>query len=301
MKRASWICTISAFLLASTISTASMAGSLCTCEDWDKDGRYGVVLNRDGKKSVLQSNRGDYSECMGILATLEQCQTVPVSEPNASLCTCEDWDKDGRYGVVLNSDGKKSVLKSNRGDYNQCMEVLATLDQCQTAPAPDLNASPCTCEDWDKDGRYGVVFNSDGKKSVLKSNRGDYSQCMAVLATLDQCKPAPAPDLAGSICTCEDWDKDGRFGLVLYQARKERPKVLKSNVGDYYKCNAFKSNLDKCSQAGNLCACEDWDKDGRFGVVLYQGVGAEKPVVLKSNIGDYNECISAKPAFNQCR
>lgn len=42
-------------------------------------------------------------------------------------CTCEDWDRDGRFGVVL--DGK--VLKGNVGDYGTCMRNLLTIPQCR--------------------------------------------------------------------------------------------------------------------------------------------------------------------------
>lgn len=106
---------------------------------------------------------------------------------------------------------------------------------------------------------------------------------------------------AGSVCTCEDWDEDGRFGVVLYHTvNNNNMSVVKSNIGNYYQCISFKSGLDICSGKTNLCACEDWDKDGRFGVVLYNGLESKKPTVLKPNMGNFYECTSFKSSLSQC-
>ena len=48
----------------------------------------------------------------------------PVMRHNR--CTCEDWNNDGRFGVVL---GRK-VLRSNYGTYAQCMNHADTLKEC---------------------------------------------------------------------------------------------------------------------------------------------------------------------------
>jgi len=99
----------------------------------------------------------------------------------------------------------------------------------------------CTCEDWDKDGRFGAVLHKlKIDKKVLKSNIGDYKQCAAHKSSLNRCNGKL------DLCACEDWDKDGRFGIVLYKVKKKSPRVLKSNIGDYYKCNAFKPSLSRC-------------------------------------------------------
>ena len=45
-------------------------------------------------------------------------------------CSCEDWDNDGRFGIVLN--GK--VLKSNVGDYSACMQLADGLPECRHRP-----------------------------------------------------------------------------------------------------------------------------------------------------------------------
>ncbi len=50
-----------------------------------------------------------------------------ASVKSRNICTCEDWDGDKRYGVVLNN----KVLKSNVGTYNRCMRVTSTLDKCR--------------------------------------------------------------------------------------------------------------------------------------------------------------------------
>ncbi len=55
----------------------------------------------------------------------------------------------------------------------------------------------------------------------------------------------------------------------------------------------------KCNQSGNACTCEDWDKDGRFGVVLYKGVGS--PKVLKANKGHYYDCTAYKSKLSKCQ
>jgi hypothetical protein len=91
----------------------AVSGNRCTCEDWDDDGRYGVVLN--GR--VLRGNVGSYGDCMGVANELKPC---------TAQCTCEDWDDDGRYGVVLG--GK--VLRGNVGTYGECMRLANDLEQC---------------------------------------------------------------------------------------------------------------------------------------------------------------------------
>ena len=48
----------------------------------------------------------------------------PVMKHNR--CSCEDWNNDGEFGVVL---GRK-VLRSNYGTYAQCMNFADTLDEC---------------------------------------------------------------------------------------------------------------------------------------------------------------------------
>lgn len=111
----------------------------------------------------------------------------PDSTSVALRCTCEDWNKDGLYGVVLN--GK--VLSANYGPYAKCMDYARSLSQCRSAPPvsqpekPPTSKNVCTCEDWDRDGRYGVVLNG---KTVLSPNVGAYDRCMSRARSISQCQ-----------------------------------------------------------------------------------------------------------------
>ena len=100
-------------------------GTDCTCEDWNYDGKFGVVL----KGKILKSNIGPYEVCMHYAATLSQCRAEDLrpDRPPGTDCTCEDWNNDGKFGVVL----KGKILKSNIGPYEVCMRYAATLSQCQ--------------------------------------------------------------------------------------------------------------------------------------------------------------------------
>lgn len=42
------------------------------------------------------------------------------------VCTCEDWNKDGAYGVVLG----KEIISANYGPHAKCMAYAATLGVC---------------------------------------------------------------------------------------------------------------------------------------------------------------------------
>lgn len=111
----------------------------------------------------------------------------PVRAPADLRCTCEDWDRDGRYGVVLSS----KILAGNYGPYAKCMQYAQSLSQCRSAqpvakpktPPPPRNA--CTCEDWDRDGRFGVVLNG---KTVLAPNVGSVESCKARAQAFSQCR-----------------------------------------------------------------------------------------------------------------
>lgn len=100
----------------------------CTCEDWNHDGSFGVVLNG----SILHANYGPYSECLTYARSLNRCRIdkappPPKVTPKKGSCTCEDWDRDGRYGVVLNG---KTVLSPNVGSYEHCLRRLKSLSGC---------------------------------------------------------------------------------------------------------------------------------------------------------------------------
>ena len=51
-----------------------MRKNKCSCEDWNNDGRFGVVLDR----RVLRSNYGTYAQCMNFADTLKECTSPDV-------------------------------------------------------------------------------------------------------------------------------------------------------------------------------------------------------------------------------
>ena len=112
---------------------------------------------------------------------------APDTAPVAMSCTCEDWNKDGLYGVVKNGE----ILSANYGPYPKCMDYARSLSQCRATPAvsqakpPPTSKNVCTCEDWDRDGRYGVVLNG---KTVLSPNVGTYDRCMSRAQSISQCR-----------------------------------------------------------------------------------------------------------------
>lgn len=104
--------------------------------------------------------------------------------PNTkNSCTCEDWDKNGQYGVVLNGN---TVLAPNVGSLWECNQYSETLGRCSGSIEKKESGGTnliCTCEDWDKDGRFGVVLNG----RVLRSNVGTRGACLKYAQTLGSC------------------------------------------------------------------------------------------------------------------
>ena len=104
---------------------------------------------------------------------------------------------------------------------------------------------------------------------------------------------------AGSVCTCEDWNNNGSFGVVAYQATGNvTKKIVKGDIGKYDACMSFKSSLNICTN--NVCTCEDWDKDGKFGAVVYFGVSKTRKV-LDGDYSNYYDCIDYKSSLSQCQ
>ena len=122
------------------------------------------------------------------------------------------------------------------------------------------------------------------------------------IAMLGICLTAAADTVsAQSLCTCEDWDTNGSFGVVLYQTTGAPYRtVLEPNIGNYYQCLSSIASFGACGAAINLCACEDWDTDGRFGVVLYRGMKNKKPKLLRPNVGNFYDCTAFKASLPQC-
>lgn len=65
-----------------------------------------------------------------------------------------------------------------------------------------------------------------------------------VASTPVQASPARTPDTPSDGCRCEDWDHDGRFGVVL------SGNVLRSNIGPYEACMRYLESLGQCSVTG---------------------------------------------------
>jgi len=106
-------------------------------------------------------------------------------------CTCEDWDRDGRYGIVIHENGRKKVLRSNDGSYDECQQAAADHPACRPRGGrPDDGGgrrhTVCTCEDWDHDQRYGVI-HYDNKRRVLRPNYGPYASGILYARGLPQC------------------------------------------------------------------------------------------------------------------
>lgn len=205
----------------------------------------------------------------------------------AAFCTCEDRDEDGRFGVVLHTNGDEKVIKPNHGTYYACESLKAGLNECRQ------RGGFCACEDRDEQGQFGVVLYQKAKAVVISPNRGTYYDCTSSKSNLEECTQG------SNYCACEDHDNDGRFGVVLYGQTTGR--VTHPNQGNYYQCTSFKTSLGACKEARNYCSCEDRDKDGRFGVVLYTGVNQNDSEVIRPNQGTYYHCVSLKADVPQCR
>ena len=132
---------------------------------------------------------------------IDRATNSPVGRTNfqetGMVCTCEDWNNDGQYGVVIG----KEIIAANYGPYPKCIEYARALPVCKASQnhqskqrantevankekAPVKKTMVCTCEDWNKDGQYGVVIGKD----IISANYGPYSDCMAYARGLSVCK-----------------------------------------------------------------------------------------------------------------
>lgn len=213
-------------LLIATTTGTQAAETFKVCEDFDGDGRFGIVEHAiDPDKRQMQElarNVGNYSKCVSSLPFVTGCTE------NGDLCACEDHDYDGWFSVMshpLKTNGSM-VLRANIGTYTSCMSELYTL-----FTSPDVQD---VCEDRDNDGRFGIVryaLVQDGAWSVvLAPDQGNYQTCNSIRAGAGKC--------AFGVCTCEDRNRDGRFGLVHYPGRLVTTKVLRGNIGSYEQCVA---------------------------------------------------------------
>jgi len=106
--------------------TSSVGGTnLCTCEDWNKNNLYGLVLGG----TVLQSDIGNLDVCEKVSLNDERCHAQPTakSDNKTNYCTCEDWNADGAFGVVR--DGV--ALQKNIGPISECLQVAQGMSSCR--------------------------------------------------------------------------------------------------------------------------------------------------------------------------
>lgn len=156
----------------------------------DKVTRWNAEYKR--RENRKTANKGD---------AIDRATNSSVGRKNLQetgmVCTCEDWNSDGQYGVVIG----KEIIAANYGPYPQCIEFARALPVCKasqnhpakertdtgTVPqkeAPVEKPMVCTCEDWNKDGQYGVVIG----KEIIAANYGPHADCMAYARGLSVCR-----------------------------------------------------------------------------------------------------------------
>jgi len=212
--------------LATLLAAPAFANAdrLLICEDRDNDGRFGLVeltltpAARDAE--VMQANLGTYQTCTAAIAQQGACN-------GSALCACEDRDRDGRFGIVRHPypTTGPTVLEANTGNYFTCRDRLAAY--------PARNDRYLTCEDYDNDGRFGVVSHAlvvqTPTASVIQPNIGNYYACTQQAASTAQCQ-------GNAYCGCVDADGDGRFGIVRVPSRLASSRVTQPNIGAYGAC-----------------------------------------------------------------
>ena len=113
------------FVMLMGLSLQVMAS--CQCEDQDGDGRYGIVhYSRYGGSRVIAPNLGPLRRCERMMSRHAACH-----EERRTSCSCEDWDGDGRFGVVLNGPNGSEVLEPNIGPSRRCLRVMRRIPRCQ--------------------------------------------------------------------------------------------------------------------------------------------------------------------------
>ncbi|MCI5208227.1 MAG: hypothetical protein D3910_05420 [Candidatus Electrothrix sp. ATG2] len=101
------------------------------------------------------------------------------------------------------------------------------------------------------------------------------------------------------VCTCEDRDNQGQFGLWLYKYTAKK-RVIKPNIGTWPQCRSAMNNTSQCNAPNKLCACYDWDNQGQFGVTLYTAGIKKTGRLLRGNIGTYQQCMAVRSSKQQC-
>lgn len=209
---------------------------------------------------------------------------IPTLSQADTLLVCEDRDNDGRFGLVevtlQPAAAEASVVRGNIGTYQSCVAAIGQQSACNGS------STLCACEDRDQDGRFGIVrhaYPTTGR-SVIAPNLGNYTTCQAQMNSY--------PSASDRYLTCDDYDNDGRYGVVSHQLvpQAAQAQVLQANFGNYYACTQQISAYSQC-QGSTYCACVDADQDGRFGIVWVNSTLVSTRVT-QPNIGQYGSCFS---------
>lgn len=220
-----------------------------------------------------------------LVSALAALLAAPALAGTDTLYVCQDRDNDGRFGLVevLMEPARRDaeVLRGNIGTYQSCVAAISGQSACNGSD------TLCACEDRDRDGRFGIVrhpYPATGR-NVLAGNVGNYFSCQDRMNTY--------PSANDRYLTCDDYDNDGRFGVVAHQLAPETApaQILQANYGNYYACTQRISAFSQC-QGNSFCACVDANLDGRFGVVWVPGE-LRGTRVTRPNIGHYGSCFSS--------
>lgn len=215
---------------------------------------------------------------------LVMCLATTAPSRADTLMVCEDRDGDGRFGlveVVLDPAPRDaSVVRGNIGTYQSCVSAIGQHSACNGS------STLCVCEDRDQDGRFGIVrhpYPTTGR-NVIAGNIGNYFTCRNQLSGY--------PTSADRYLSCDDYDNDGRYGVVAHQLvpQAAQAEVLQANYGNYYACTQQLSSYSQC-QGSTYCGCVDANQDGRFGIVWVNSTLVSTRVV-QGNIGNYGSCFS---------
>ena len=168
--------------------------------------------------------------------------------PNGIDFSCHAGTTCNRTFVVENLDTGSPSAAGYAKKSSQPKQAKQTKQSKAAPKPPQKTAKPSqpihqanklreflTCEDRDQDGRFGVVrYTLDQYSSpaaVIRPNLGNYYTCRSRLKTDQGCK-------GNYTCSCEDWDGDGRFGIVRYQGKVAESKIIRANIATYYECDA---------------------------------------------------------------
>ena len=153
------------------------------------------------------------------------------------------------------------------------------------------------CIDAEFDGRFELVqlemAPSVLDPTVIYPNLASHSSCQRTLRTLGGCTGQ------GDLCSCQDYDGDGRFGVVKYPRPATNRVVLQANIGNYQGCEARRREVRDTGTQYHTC--EDYDEDGRFGIVRHNVAPILQPAILaRPDYGTYQDCTMFTRTFDGC-